>query len=96
MCVAPFASLLYSGGNTAEETNDFFVCAMEGLEVCLVGFGGAPDGDVGDEVWVCKCVVELDKCFSGEGFVDVSECVDEGLEFSDDVVDVFVEFQVVL
>ena len=46
-------------------------------------------------MWVCECVVELDKCFSGEDFVDVSKCVDEWL-FVDDVVDVFVKFEVVL
>ena len=34
-----------------------FVGAVKGLGVGFVVVGGAPDGDVGDEVWVGKHVV---------------------------------------
>jgi hypothetical protein len=36
-----------------------------------------PDGDVGDEVGVCKHVIERDKGGGREEFVDVFECVDD-------------------
>ncbi len=35
--VDPFVSTLHSGRNATEETNDLFVYAMKGLEVCFVG-----------------------------------------------------------
>lgn len=47
-------------------------------------------------MWVCECVIELDEGFSWEKFVDVFECMNEWLEFADDVIDMLVEFEVVL
>jgi hypothetical protein len=98
LCVSvnPFFSLLYPWGDAAEESNDFFVDDVKGLEVCFVWVWVSPDGDVRDEVWVCEGVVELDKSFAWEDFVEMFECVDKGLEFPDDVGDVVVEFEVVL
>jgi hypothetical protein len=69
---------------------------VKGLEVCFVWVWVSPDGDVRDEVWVCEGVVEWDKSFAWEDFVEMFECVDKGLEFPDDVGDVVVEFEVVL
>ena len=37
VCVKPFFSSLYPGGDAAYESNDFFVDDVEGLEVCFVG-----------------------------------------------------------
>jgi hypothetical protein len=79
-----------------EEADNAFVGAVEGLKVGFVVVGGAPDGNVGDEVGVCKHVVEGYEGGGGEEFVDVPECLDEGLEFFDGVCDVVVEVEVVV
>ena len=84
--------MLHAWRHATDEANDFFVEE----EVGCVGFGGAPEGDVGDEVWVGECVIELDEGFTWQEFVDVFECVDEWLEFAGDVIDVVVEFEVAL
>ena len=64
MCVVPFPSLLYAWWHTADEANYFFVQEMEWLEVGCVGFGGSPDGDMGDDVWVSESIIELDERFA--------------------------------
>ena len=76
--------------------NDFFVDEVKWLEVRCVGFGRAPEGDVGDEVWVGECIIQLNERVAWQEFVDVFERVNERLEFANDMVDVVVEFEVVL
>ena len=51
---------------------------------------------MGDEVWVGECIVKLNEGFAWQEFVDVFECMDEGLKFAGDVIDMVVEFEVVL
>ena len=39
------------------ESDDLLLCSDEWLKVGVLGVGGAPDGDVSDEVWVDLAVV---------------------------------------
>ena len=45
------------GGFVCYESDDLLLCSDEWLEVGALGVGGAPDGDVSDEVWVDLAVV---------------------------------------
>ncbi len=97
MGVVPcFVFVLVVEGLVEDEADDAFVGVLEGLEVGFVVVGRSPDGDVGDEVGVCKHVVEGHEGGGGEEFVDVPECLDEGVEFFDGVCDVVVVVEVVV
>ena len=45
---------------------------------------------------VCKCVIKLDECFAWKNFVEVCECVNEWVEFSNGVNDMLVKFEILL
>ena len=47
-------------------------------------------------MWVYVGVVEFNHPVGGDEFVGVSEAVDRGLEFFDDVIDGLVVFEIVL
>ena len=79
-----------------EEADDAFVGAAEGLKVSFLVVGGAPDGNVGDEVGVCKHVVEGYEGGGGEEFVDVPEDLDEGLKFFNGMRDVVMEVEAIV
>ena len=75
---------------------DLLLCSDEGLYVHFLVVGCAPDGDVADEMWedVCEVGVSQDVCW--EEFVRVSDALDDGLQFLNDVFDRLVVFEVVL
>ena len=72
------------------------MCFDEWLEECFGLIARSPYGDTIDEVWVDMGVVEFGHDFGGDEFIGVSEAVDRGLEFCDDVIDGLVVFEIVL
>ena len=54
-----------SGGNSADDSDDAFVCPDEGLDVRCSGVVSAPDGDATDQMWIDVSVVLLCESFSG-------------------------------
>ena len=79
-----------------DESDDFLVNDVEWLDVCFLGVGCTPDGDVANEVGVCMCEVEVFERVCWEEFVGVFELVYEGPELFDDVGDGLGMLEVVL
>ena len=77
-----------------DDADDAFLEAMEWLEVCCVELVGAPDGYAVDEVRVDECEVELAERALWQEVGDVRERVDCALELVDEVIDMFVEFEI--
>ena len=85
-----------AGRAVGDEADDALVDEVQRAEVGFRCVGGAPKGDVGNEVRVGEHVVELDERGGGEDLVEVLERIDERVELADDVRDLEVVLEVVL